>query len=111
MKSQRRASPSDALCMSRRLWLTVFSSSRAASRASTGDPHSMELGLAISWKTTLPPLLIGGLLEESRHALVSHIVPVEVGVHGHVDVAGVELHVDLLVDQSLGLLLVVLSDS
>ena len=39
------------------------------------------------------------------------VVAVKVGVHGHVDVAGVELHVDLLVDQSLALLLEVLSDA
>ena len=31
--------------------------------------------------------------------------------HGHVDVAGVQLHVDLLVDQGLAVLLVVLSDA
>ena len=30
--------------------------------------------------------------------------------HGQVDIAGVELHVDLLVDQCLTLLMVVLSD-
>ena len=30
---------------------------------------------------------------------------------GHVDVAGVQLHVDLLVDQGLAVLLVVLSDA
>ena len=39
------------------------------------------------------------------------VVAVKVGVHGHVDVAGVELHVDLLVDQGLALLLEVLSDA
>merc|ERR1712029_415551 len=46
------------LCRSRRLWLTVFSSSRAASMASSGVPHSMVVGLAMSWKTPLPPLLV-----------------------------------------------------
>merc|ERR1740131_854139 len=44
--------------MSSRLWLTVFSSSRAASMASRGDPHSMVLCLLIkasqsSWKFCL----------------------------------------------------------
>merc|ERR1712172_282129 len=42
----------------RRLWLTVFSSSRAASMASSGVPHSIVVGLATSWKTTLPPRLV-----------------------------------------------------
>merc|ERR1719341_191997 len=58
-KSQRWPSPLSpaTLCRSRRLWLTVFSSSRAASMASSGVPHSMVVGLAMSWKTTLPPLL------------------------------------------------------
>merc|ERR1711936_733481 len=45
------------LCKSSRLWLTVFSSSKAASIAWMGVPHSMLLGLAMSWNTTLPPLL------------------------------------------------------
>merc|ERR1712212_181373 len=49
---------SATLCKSRRLWLTVFSSSRAASMASSGVPHSMVVSLAMSWKTTLPPLLV-----------------------------------------------------
>merc|ERR1711974_386907 len=35
-----------------------LSSSRAASMASSGVPHSMVVGLAMSWKTTLPPLLV-----------------------------------------------------
>ena len=58
-KSQRWASPFSpaATWMLRRDWLTVFSSSRAASTASRAVPHSMVVGLAMSWKTTLPPLL------------------------------------------------------
>merc|ERR1712098_1002907 len=112
-KSQRWASPfSPAFpCRSSRDWFTVFSSSRAASRASRGVPHSMVVGLATSWKTTLPPLLVRRLLEEGSKAGVGCVIPVKVGVHGHVDVAGVELHVNLLVDQSLALLLEVLSDT
>jgi hypothetical protein len=39
-----------------------------------------------------------------------HIVPLEVRGHGHVDVVGVELHVDLLVDERLQLGAVVLPD-
>merc|ERR1712121_602221 len=84
----------------------------------------MEEGLATSWKNlasslvlildqflSMLSLLVGRLLEESSKAGVCRVVPVKVGVHGHVDVAGVELHVDLLVDQSLALLLEVLPDA
>merc|ERR1712098_720147 len=75
------------------------------------DDLSTSLVLILDQLLPMLPILVGGLLEEGRHARVSHIVPVEVGVHGHVHVAGVKLHVDLLVDQGLGLLLEVLSDS
>merc|ERR1712187_778427 len=56
-------------------------------------------------------LLVGALLEEGGEASVSDVISVEVASHGHVDVAGVHLHVDLLVDQGLAVLLVVLSDA
>merc|ERR550539_2216059 len=56
-------------------------------------------------------LLVGVLLEEGGEAAVSDVISVEVVSHGHVDVAGVQLHVDLLVDQGLAVLLVVLSDA
>merc|ERR1711878_66223 len=56
-------------------------------------------------------LLVGVLLEEGGEAGVSDVISVEVVSHGHVDVAGVQLHVDLLVDQGLAVLLVVLSDA
>merc|ERR1712203_803137 len=56
-------------------------------------------------------LLVGVLLEEGGEAAVSDVISVEVVRHGHVDVAGVQLHVDLLVDQGLAVLLVVLSDA
>merc|ERR1711893_35158 len=56
-------------------------------------------------------LLIRCLLEESRESWQSLVIPVKVGGHGHVDVAGVELHVDLLVDQCLALLPEVLANS
>merc|ERR1719452_498 len=121
--------------------------------ASRGVPHSMLLGLAISWKTTFlklksclhglkrsPPLhaarlgnilednfssaldlvfhqlhtmlalLIGALTKELGKAMKSLVISVEVGRHGEIDIAGIELHVDLLVDQGLALLVVVLSD-
>merc|ERR1719186_1797172 len=38
------------------------------------------------------------------------VITVEERRHGEIDIAGVELHVDLLVDQGLALLVVVLSD-
>jgi len=47
-------------------------------------------------------LLVGVLTEPLGEAVQGHVVAVEVGSHGHVDIAGVELHVDLLVDQGLG---------
>merc|ERR1712110_588540 len=56
-------------------------------------------------------LLVGVLLEEGVEAAVGDVIPVEVVSQGHVDVAGVQLHVDLLVDQGLAVLLVVLSDA
>jgi len=41
----------------------------------------------------------------------SHIITVKIGSHGHVGITGIELHVDLLVDFSLGFLMEVKSDS
>merc|ERR1712039_746657 len=98
MKSERWESPlaSAHLVSSSKLSLTVFSSSRAASIASRQVPHSIVTGFAMSWKTHLP-----------RQGLV---VSREVGRHGEIDIGGVELHVDLLVDQSLTILMVVLPD-
>merc|ERR1712119_148344 len=54
------------------------------------------LGLIFHQLHTVLALLIGALLEERRH--------------GEIDIAGIELHVDLLVDQCFALLMVVLSD-
>jgi len=47
-------------------------------------------------------LLVRVLPEPLGEPVQGNVVAVKVGGHGHVDVAGVELHVDLLVDQSLG---------
>ena len=41
----------------------------------------------------------------------SYAIGKEYAYHGEIDIGGVELHVDLLVDQSLALLLEVLSDT
>merc|ERR1712012_64189 len=62
MKSERWESPlaSAHLVSSSKLSLTVFSNSRAASIASRQVPHSIVTGLATSWKTHLPPLLLVG---------------------------------------------------
>jgi len=75
------------------------------------DNLASSLVLILDQFLSMLSLLVRGLLEESSKAGVGRVVPVKVGVHGHVDVAGVELHVDLLVDQSLALLLEVLSDA
>merc|ERR1712055_1157510 len=52
----------------------------------------------------------GRLLEEASKAWQRLVNPVEVVGNGNIDIAGIELHVDLLVDQSLALLMVVLAD-
>merc|ERR1712055_1106272 len=52
----------------------------------------------------------GGPLEEAGKSWQSLVYSVEVVGQGNIDIAGVELHVDLLVDQSLALLMVVLAD-
>merc|ERR1712156_157889 len=92
--------------------------------ASKGVPHSMVVGLVMSWKTNasslvlvldelLPvfPLLVRVLLEVGREPAVSDVISVKVVSHGHVDVGGVQLQIDLLVDQGLAVLLVVLPDA
>lgn len=53
-------------------------------------------------------LLVGSLLEELVQSGESNVVPVEVVSHGHVDVAGVEFHVDLAIDVALTFIVVVL---
>jgi hypothetical protein len=55
-------------------------------------------------------LFIGALLEESSKAMESLIITVEERGHGEIDIARIELHVDLLVDQGLAVLMVVLSN-
>ena len=47
------------------------------------------------------PLLPRRLLEEVGEAGQGDVIAVEVAAHGHVDVGSVELHVDVLVDESL----------
>ena len=44
------------ISLKRSMRLTVFSSSRAARMASRAEPHSVQVGLAMSWNTTFPPL-------------------------------------------------------
>ena len=47
------------------------------------------------------PLLPRRLLEEVGESGEGEVVAIEVAAHGHVDVGGVQLHVDVLVDQRL----------
>merc|ERR1719336_2549139 len=56
------------------------------------------------------PLLVGRLAEKLGEAGQGLVLAVEEGAHGQVDVAGVHLHVDLLVDGSLVVLVKVLTD-
>merc|ERR1712037_281004 len=124
-KSQRCPSPLSpaTLCRSRRLWLTVFSSSRAASMASSGVPHSMVVGMATSWKTTLPTLLFWYSIRFMQWARSSQDSVLKCPANPwrawssrlnqelmEIDVRGIEFHVDLLVDQRLAVLMVVLPD-
>merc|ERR1711909_185836 len=74
------------------------------------DDLATSLVLVLDQLLPVLPLLVGRLLEEGGESGVGDVIPVKVGGHGHIDVAGVELHVDLLIDQSLALLLEVLSD-
>merc|ERR1712025_201737 len=73
------------------------------------DNLASSLVLVLDQLLPVLPLLVRRLLEEGSKAGVGCVIPVKVGVHGHVNIASVELHVDLLVDQSLALLLEVLS--
>merc|ERR1712215_276380 len=68
------------------------------------------LGLIFHQLHTVLALLIGALLEEGCKAVEGLVIPVEERRHGEMDIAGIELHVDLLVDQCFALLMVVLSD-
>jgi len=54
-------------------------------------------------------LFVRRLLEELVKSRQGNILTIEVISHGHVDIARVELHVDLLVDMSLAFLMVVLT--
>merc|ERR1712050_221878 len=68
------------------------------------------LGLIFHQLHTVLALLIGALLEEGSKAVEGLVIPVEERRHGEIDIACVELHIDLLVDQCLALFMVVLSD-
>jgi len=46
--------------------------------------------------------LLGVLTEPLGEPVQCHVIAIKVSSHGHVDVAGVQFHVDLLVDQGLG---------
>merc|ERR1712029_727025 len=61
------------------------------------DNLASSLVLILDQLLPVLPLLVRRLLEEGSKAGVGSVIPVKVSVHGHVDVAGVELHVDLLV--------------
>merc|ERR1719244_2141789 len=54
--------------------------------------------------------LIRPFLEELSKAMKSLVVTVKISCHGEIDIAGIEFHVDLLIDQGFTLLMIVLSD-
>ena len=76
------------------------------------DDRASPLVLILDQLLRVLPLRVRRVLEEGGESMVGDIEPVEVGEHSHVDVdvAGVELLVDLLVDQTLGFLLEVLTE-
>merc|ERR1719427_189433 len=73
-------------------------------------PLAPTLGLVLHQGHPMVVHNTGGPLEEAGKSWQSLIYSVEVVGQGNIDIAGVELHVDLLVDQSLALLMVVLAD-
>jgi len=75
------------------------------------DDLSTSVGLVLHQLHAVFALLIRGLLEVRGEPVQSLFITVKPGAHGQVDVAGVELHVDLLVKQGLGILVEILSDS
>merc|ERR1711936_1074776 len=63
------------------------------------DDTSSSLGLVLHQLHPVGTLLVRALLEEGGKSRKSLVITVEVRGHGQVDIAGVELHVDLLVDE------------
>jgi len=67
-------------------------------------------GLVLHQLHAVIALLVGGLPEEGGEPVQRLVVPVEPRAHGEIDVAGVELHVDLFVDEGLAVLVEILPD-
>jgi len=74
------------------------------------DTPAPSLALVGHQLHAVPPLLLRLLGEVGGKPRQGLVVSREVGRHGEIDIGGVELHVDLLVDQSLTILMVVLPD-
>jgi len=53
--------------------------------------------------------LLAGLVEELGEARQGNVIPVKVEVHRLVDIASIQLQIDLLVDPSFAVLVVVLT--
>jgi len=68
-------------------------------------------GLIFHQFHTVLALLVRALAEVGREPVQRLVIPVKPRTHGEVDEAGVELHVDLLVEQRLGVLGKVLANS
>ena len=75
------------------------------------DDSSAALILVLHKELRVFPLLVRTLLEELAQAFQGQIVAVEVKGHTQVDVTRVQLHVDLLVNQSFAFLGKVLTHS
>jgi len=74
------------------------------------NAFSASLVLIVHEHDGVASLLVAGFAEELGKSVQSLVIAGEVRGHGEVDVAGVHLHVDLLVDERLALLVVVLPD-
>jgi len=74
------------------------------------DDFAATTCLVLHQHRAVAPLLLGGFAEVLGEAGKSLIISAEPGAHGQIDIARIELHVDLLVDQSLGLFVKVLPD-
>jgi len=74
------------------------------------DDFAATTCLVLHQHRAVAPLLLGGFAEVLGEARKSLIISAEPGAHGQIDIARIELHVDLLVDQSLGLFVKVLPD-
>merc|ERR1719244_1027028 len=74
------------------------------------DDSSSSFCLIFHQLHSMLTFLIRTFLEELSKAMKSLVITVEISCHGEIDIAGIELHVDLFIDQGFTLLMIVLAD-